>query len=91
MKQLILTENADMRTALQDKMMRERLDEEAMDEEEVETLMLSIEYWTEKSTSVGTHTASLTATPGPTETAGSRWRGKMRRERRRVMMKDTRE
>jgi hypothetical protein len=37
-----------MRAALQDRMLRGQLDEETMDEEEVETLMLNIEYWAEK-------------------------------------------
>ena len=48
-KQLVLARNAEIRAALQDRMLREQLDEETMDEEEVETLMLSIEYWAEKS------------------------------------------
>ena len=70
-KQLVLAGNADIRAALQARMLREQLDEETMDEEEVETLMLDIERWAEKSKMSGyAQPASHRTPPGRQDSGG---------------------
>ena len=70
-KQLVLAGSAGIRAALQARMLREQLDEETMDEEEVETLMLDIERWAEKSKMSGyAQPASHETPPGRQDSGG---------------------